>query len=237
MKVGVKIPQFVRSFGRIKSRKLSDNKRNLLVDLLPKYQIKDSSFTATSQKTYLEIGFGFGDFLFKNAKNNPEILFIGCEPHINGVVNLLAKLQDDPLPNLKIFVGDNRLLLSKIHGKIFDKIYIIFPDPWPKLKHHKRRLINADFLQLLHSVTKDFGQLIIATDDNGYKEWILAEYLRSDLWQWQVKSKADWQNFPNDWVKTKYQIKAEIVGRENIYLKFMPKLLFNNIEIELTQQQ
>ena len=217
MKTNTKRPKFVRSFGRIKSRTLSNNKKDLLENLLPQYQIINSENIPQSQKIYLEIGFGFGDFLFENAKNNPDILFIGCEPHLNGVINLLAKLQETPLTNIKIFVGDNRLLLSTICHKIFDKIYILFPDPWPKSKHHKRRLINAEFLQLLHSKIKDDGKLIIATDDNSYKQWIFAEYFRSGLWKWQANSKADWQNFPDDWKKTKYQIKAEAAGRENIY--------------------
>ena len=229
MKTDIKRPQFVRSFGRIKSRTLSDNKKDLLSNLLPKYQINDLRSASQSQKIYLEIGFGFGDFLFENAKNNPEILFVGCEPHINGIVNLLAKLQKKPLKNIRIFVGDNRLLLSTISDKIFDKIHILFPDPWPKTKHHKRRLINIEFLQLLHSKIKADGQLIIATDDDNYKKWIFAEYFRSGLWQWQAESKADWQNFPDNWIKTKYQLKAEIAGRENIYLEFAPKLLQNCI--------
>jgi tRNA (guanine-N7-)-methyltransferase len=228
MKENISIPQFVRSFGRIKSRTLSNNKKDLLANLLPKYQINNSASILQSPKIYLEIGFGFGDFLFENAKNNPEILFIGCEPHINGVVNLLAKLQKEPLENIKIFVGDNRLLLSTISKKIFDKIYILFPDPWPKTKHNKRRLINIDFFQLLHSKIKNTGKLIVATDDNSYKKWILAEYFRSDLWQWHAKSKVDWQNFPNSWIKTKYQIKAEVSGRENIYLEFIPNSIFKN---------
>ena len=225
MKRIIEIPKFVRSFGRIKTRKLSHNKKDLLANSLPKYQIGGSSIFELHNyqgKIYLEIGFGFGDFLFENAKNNPDVLFIGCEPHLNGVVNLLAKLENEPLKNVRIFVGDNRVLLDQIADRIFDKVYILFPDPWPKSKHHKRRLIDAQFLQLLHNKIKLNAELIIATDDNGYKKWIMVEYFKSSLWSWQANGRDDWQIFPTNWVKTKYQKKAELVGRENVFLRFIP---------------
>jgi tRNA (guanine-N7-)-methyltransferase len=217
-----KQPQFVRSFGRVRARKLSIHKKDLFSNLLLKYKIDESEIAdlkSNEQQTYLEIGFGFGDFLFENAKNNPNILFIGCEPHVNGVVNLLSKLEDCPLDNVRLFVGDSRILLEKSE-QIFDKVYILNPDPWPKAKHYKRRLINVEFLELLHSKIKADSPLIIATDDNSYKKWIMAEYFRSGLWKWLAKSKSDWQNFPDNWVQTKYQKKAVIAGRENVFLEF-----------------
>jgi tRNA (guanine-N7-)-methyltransferase len=175
------------------------------------------------QKIYLEIGFGFGDFLFETAKNNPDILFIGCEPHVNGVVNLLSKLEIEPLDNIKIYVGDSRILLKSASNQLFDKIYILNPDPWPKAKHFKRRLVNVEILELLHSKIKPSEKLIIATDSDSYKSWIMSQYFASGLWQWTANSKADWEVFPDDWVKTKYQKKAEIAGRTNVYLEFLAK--------------
>lgn len=215
--------KFIRSFGRIKSRKLSDHKKSLLQDLLPKYKIDDSlniSWIPAFTGITLEIGFGFGDFLFENAKNNPDILFIGCEPHLNGVVNLLAKLETYPLTNIKLFVGDSRLLLEQIPNQTFSTIYILNPDPWPKAKHYKRRLINVDFLEFIKSKTKYNAELIITTDDDGYKKWIMAEIFKNGLWDWQASSKADWKTFPANWTQTKYQKKAEIAGRENVFLQF-----------------
>jgi tRNA (guanine-N7-)-methyltransferase len=220
-----KQPKFVRSFGRVRTRKLSIHKKDLFSNTLLQYKIEESEIPNLANdkgSIHLEIGFGFGDFLFENAKNNPDILFIGCEPHINGVVNLLAKLELHPLKNVKIFVGDSRIFLEH-SAQIFDKIYILNPDPWPKAKHYKRRLINAEFFELLHSRLKPNSPLVIATDDNGYKRWIMAEQFRSGLWQWLARSKSDWKNFPHDWVQTKYQRKAEIAGRENVFLEFRPQ--------------
>ncbi len=223
--------QFVRSFGRVRTRKLSIRKKDLFSNLLVKYQIddfKDKFSNQNFKKIILEIGFGFGDFLFENAKNNPDALFIGCEPHINGVVNLLSKLEDHPLENVKLFVGDSRIFLENIPEQTFHKIYILNPDPWPKTKHYKRRLINNEFFGLLNEKIKFDGRLIIATDSSTYQEWIMAEYFQSGLWKWLANSKADWKTFPIDWVKTKYQQKAEIAGRENIFLEFIPLLSHQN---------
>lgn len=204
--------RLIRSFGRIKSRKLSDQKHHLLNDKLPNYEIKN--FVSEAEKNYLEIGFGFGDFLFEHAKNNPKTFHFACEPHINGVVYLLAKLEKDPLENLKISREDVRILLQNFPDKFFDEIYILFPDPWPKSKHFKRRLIDKKFLdEILSPKMKNNGSLVIATDHDSYKTWILSEILRSKKFFWNAQSKKDWKIFPTDWTETKYQKKAYAEGR------------------------
>lgn len=206
--------RLIRSFGRIKSRKLSDHKNFLLENLLPKYQFTSLTPYPLPLTHTLEIGFGFGDFFFEKAKNNPDKFFFGCEPHLNGVVNLLAKLEQEPLKNIAISLQDSRLLLQNFAPKFFDQIYILFPDPWPKAKHFKRRLLTQKFFdEILAPKMKDGARLTIATDHDSYKTWILAEILRSKKLFWDAKSKADWQIFPSDWTKTKYQKKAEAEGR------------------------
>lgn len=212
---GNKDSQRIRSFGRIKSRKLSGHKDDLLNNLLPNYEI--NNFNVSASKTCLEIGFGFGDFLFEKAKKNPNTLFFGSEPYLNGTVNLLAKLEEEPLQNLKISREDVRDLLNKFESKYFDEVFILFPDPWPKSRHFKRRLISAEFLdKILSPKMKNGAKLVIATDHDSYKTWILAEILRSEKFSWQVESKKDWQIFPDDWVETKYQKKAVLEGREPV---------------------
>lgn len=208
--------RLIRSFGRIKSRKLSDHKNDLLKDLLPTYQ-SSSTQTLSGVKTILEIGFGFGDFLFEKAQKNPKDFFFGFEPHLNGVVNLLAKLEVEPLSNLRISTNDVRPALADFPDKFFDQIFILFPDPWPKSKHFKRRLINQEFLDLiLAPKIKSAGKLTIATDHDSYKTWILAEVARSKKFSWDANSKKDWQIFPTDWTVTKYQKKAAREGRTSV---------------------
>ncbi len=207
--------RIIRSFGRIKSRKLSDHKNSLLSDLPKNYAITDCDFT--SQNNCLEIGFGFGDFTFEKAKQNPQTLFFGSEPHLNGVVNLLSKLEKEPLSNLRISTQDVRLLLAQFPDNFFDQIFILFPDPWPKVKHFKRRLINQEFLdQILSPKMRNGAKLTIATDHDSYKTWILCEISKSQKFNWLANAKQDWQIFPPDWVVTKYQKKAEREGRTSV---------------------
>jgi len=207
--------RLIRSFGRIKSRKLSDHKNHLLTNFLPRFQVE--KIAKTDKKNILEIGFGFGDFLFEKAKNNPEINFFGFEPHLNGVVNLLAKLEKEELQNIKISTQDVRSALENFSDNFFDEIYILFPDPWPKVKHFKRRLINQYFLdEILASKIKNNAKLTIATDHDSYKIWILDSLLNSQKFSWKARSKQDWQVFPDDWTITKYQKKAALEGRVSV---------------------
>jgi len=211
--------RLIRSYGRTKSRKLSDHKNKLLKNSFHQYAISDDDFSLNnSYKKYsFEIGFGFGDFLFEKAASTPDQLFFGCEPHLNGVVNILAKLENNPIKNIKISRNDAREILQKFSDGFFDEIYILFPDPWPKAKHFKRRLIDVDFLDnLLAKKIKSGGKLIIATDHASYKTWILSEALKSQKFTWSATSKKDWQIFPADWIETKYQKKAEIEGRVSV---------------------
>ncbi|MBL6664431.1 MAG: tRNA (guanosine(46)-N7)-methyltransferase TrmB [Rickettsiales bacterium] len=210
--------KLIRSFGRIKSRKLSDRKNNLYDNLLPSYKI-DFSNLQSDKKNILEIGFGFGDFSYATASNNPDSNFYGFEPHINGVVNLLQFLEKNPLQNIKISDDDVRQNLDKFPNNFFDQIYILFPDPWPKFKHYKRRLINVEFLdKILAPKMKKDSKLIIATDHDSYKRWIFSQILLSKKFRWLAKSKSNWQNFPKDWTFTKYQKKAQREGRVSIII-------------------
>jgi tRNA (guanine-N7-)-methyltransferase len=208
--------RLIRSFGRIKSRKLSDHKNHLLEDLLPIYEKAHNQ----NSLNILEIGFGFGDFLFEKAKNNSDKNFFGFEPHLNGVVNLLGKLEKEPLKNIQIATKDVRPALEEFSDNFFDEVYILFPDPWPKFKHFKRRLINKNFLdEVLAPKVRMSSRLTIATDHDSYKIWILKELLESKKFSWLAKSKNDWQIFPNDWTVTKYQKKAAQEGRTSIIIK------------------
>jgi len=210
--------RLIRSFGRIKSRKLSTHKNSLLEDFLPQFEVKNFD---KNKKNILEIGFGFGDFLFEKASKNPDVNFFGFEPHLNGVVNLLAKMEDAPLKNLQISTQDVRPSLEKFPDKFFDEIFILFPDPWPKAKHFKRRLLTKEFFdETISPKMKDGGKLVIATDHDSYKIWILAESAKSEKFSWNAESKKDWQVFPDDWVETKYQKKAQREGRVSVIFNF-----------------
>lgn len=212
--------KLIRSFGRVKSRKLSIHKNFILENLYESYEIKNIDSTIT--KNFLEIGFGFGDFIFHNAQRNPDINFYGSEPHLNGIVNLLGMLAKEPLKNLKITNKDIRIFVNNFPDNFFEKIFILFPDPWPKYKHFKRRLIDKTFLdQILFPKLKNNGKIIIVTDHDSYKTWILSHVLQSVKFKWTATSKTAWKTFPEDWIITKYQKKAIIEGRESILIEIV----------------
>ena len=164
------LPSFVQRKGRITKYQ----EKNLLS--LPDYEI--SSFLEIQKaknnfkKVILEIGFGNGENVFKFANNNKENLYIGSEVYMAGIGPLLGGVIANDLNNLKIVTDDIRLLLDEVKEPIFDHVVIICPDPWPKLKHHKRRMLNGDFLNLIHKTIKDDGHLFMSTDWENYAESI-----------------------------------------------------------------
>ena len=214
----------IRSFGRIKSRKLSSSKNNRLINLYPKYQLNKASYNKISpkyKKINIEIGFGDGDFIYNMAKNNSQELFIGFEPYINGFVSLLSKLQNNNLPNILLFNGDFREKFQEIKDLQIKcaKIFILFPDPWPKAKHYKRRLINAKFLDdYINPILSPIGQLVVSTDHDSLKLWVLWSINISKNFHWQAHYPDDWLNFPHYWCKTKYQQKAKNEERSSIFI-------------------
>ena len=228
MPTSLKETHLIRSFGRVKSRKLGILQLDLLENSLPKYEITldqvnsgDFQQFLTAKKLFLEIGFGFGDFTFELAKRNHDTNVIAGETHLNGIINLLKKLEDEPQSNIKIFKSDIRTLLLTLPPEIFDEIYILFPDPWPKAKHYKRRLIQDDFIEVLGKKIKPSGKLVITTDHDSYKCWILSIMAKRNDFIWTANSQLDWQNFPENWTVTKYQKKALKEGRIPVYLEFL----------------
>ena len=164
------LPSFVQRKGRI----TKSQEKNLLS--LPDYEISSYSEIQKAknnfEKVILEIGFGNGENVFKFANNNRENLYIASEVYMSGIGQLLGDVINNDLNNVKIVTGDIRLLLEDATKPIFDHVVIICPDPWPKLKHHKRRMLNTDFLDLMHKTIKDDGHLFMSTDWKNYAESI-----------------------------------------------------------------
>ena len=122
---------------------------------------------------------------------------------------------------LRLYIGDARDLLEQLPDALFDRIFILFPDPWPKRRHHKRRLIQAATLDLLARVLKDGGELRFATDDAGYLAWALERFCDHPALAWQVSGPADWRRRPDDWPATRYEEKALRAGRRAAYLRLL----------------
>jgi tRNA (guanine-N7-)-methyltransferase len=204
----------IKSFGRRLGKSLSNLQKDLLTTLLPKITLDlsasdiinvESLFSPKTKEYVLEIGFGTGEHVAAQAKQNPQIGYIGCEPYINGVACLLKEVKDYNLENIRIWQDDALLLLKKIQNEIFSQVYVLFPDPWPKTRHYKRRIIQKDFLDVIYSKLKINGELIIATDHNDYKNWI--EHELNNYPGFTIAS----SNY-KPIVKTKYYKKAEALG-------------------------
>lgn len=232
-------------FGRRKGRTIHKTKQTLIEKFLPKIAIEATSdldvnqlFDFKPEKLMLEIGFGNGEHLAGQAKNNPNYGFIGVEVFQNGVANLLnlitgikegVNLPDDFVleegrsDNVRVFSDDVRLLFKYIPDSSFDKIFLLFPDPWPKKKHASRRFVNPDNLKELARILKKGGILRVATDHKVYKSWALRKICADDNFVWTAKCSNDWRNPPADHVETKYQRKAIAEGRKPVFLDFMRK--------------
>jgi tRNA (guanine-N7-)-methyltransferase len=191
-----------KSFARRISRALRDTQKRLLKDHLGNYEYREKH---SYEKVMLEIGFGNGEHLEYFAQNNPHVLCIGAEPYLNGVATLLGKLVQNPCQNIRIHADDVHLLLEKESHLKLDYLYIICPDPWPKRKQMRRRLINQDFLLNIGSKMKMGGEMNIVTDHLGYAKWIL-EYLKCCGY---VESENDLDSYiASDFLITKYQQKG-----------------------------
>jgi tRNA (guanine-N7-)-methyltransferase len=213
----------IRSFGRINGRGASKINGDFLQGKLGKYLVKFDDIVDFNKimnndlQNYFEIGFGYGESIAERAKNTPNINFIGCETYTKGIANLLDLIEKYNLKNIRIFNGDARLLLENISNNTIDKMFILFPDPWPKKKQNKRRIINEDFLKLVSGKIKTGGELFFASDIEDYIEWTLEiakKYKGFSLLEEQL-TPPDW------WIVTKYQEKAIGEGRAARFLKII----------------
>ena len=175
------LPSFVKRKGRI-TRKQTHSLRSLSEFSVKNIQeIEDLS--KQFDKCYLEIGFGNAENIIFQATNNPSYLFIGSEVYMSGIGTLVSGLKENKINNVKIFSDDIRLLLDQSPKKIFDSVIIICPDPWPKEKHHKRRLINESFLKMIHDFMKDDSNIYISTDWENYAESISELFVKNKLFK------------------------------------------------------
>ncbi|MCL2505493.1 MAG: tRNA (guanosine(46)-N7)-methyltransferase TrmB [Alphaproteobacteria bacterium] len=206
-------------FGRRKGRPLRKRKENLLQEMLPEKLIVLEKIASLleNKRVWLEIGFGNGEHLAELAAKNPEVLFIGCEPFINGIAGLLALIEKNNLNNIYIFNEDARLLLRALPDNSIEKCFILFADPWPKARHAKRRFICKSTLELLHRVMLDKGVLQTASDHPVLIEWIKEQFSLSPFFEEVYSGYTE----PKDWCETKYQRKALAAGRACFYMNHL----------------
>ena len=223
----------LRSFGRLKARKFTHRQELLVNRVLPTWhveitQLKSSGFInaigGRNTEVWLEIGFGGGEHLIWQASQNPQIRFIGCDPFLNGVVKILDFIECHDRDNIRLHCGDARLILRHIPPQSLSRIFVLFPDPWPKRKHNKRRLLNTTTLKLIANSMRPGAELRVATDISDYARTILiaAHEVRELLWT--TFRPEDWRTRPVDWPETRYERKAINAGRICYYFCFKKNL-------------
>ncbi|MWD28102.1 tRNA (guanosine(46)-N7)-methyltransferase TrmB [Aquicoccus sp. SCR17] len=168
---------------------------------------------------WLEIGFGGGEHLVHQARNNPDIGLIGCEPYINGVAMLLGKIREAGVDNLRVHPGDVRDLFDVLPEASVARAFLLYPDPWPKKRHHRRRFVTPEHLEPLARVMRPGAILRVATDIPDYVRQTL-EQVPAHGFDWLAERPADWREPWNDWLSTRYEQKALREGRVPHYLTF-----------------
>ena len=205
-------PPTIRTFGRIKSRAIKPRQAALLETLLPKIAMPREPFdprdlAPNAAQVWLEIGFGGGEHLAAQAARRPDVLLLGAEPFVNGVASALRHIDELELENVRLHAGDARELMALLPAGSLDRLFLLFPDPWPKTRHHKRRLVGPDFIEAAARILKGGGRLRFATDWADYANWTLARFLKSDTFDWTAQSADDWRRTPADHITTRYEEK------------------------------
>ncbi|EAR50297.1 tRNA (guanine-N(7)-)-methyltransferase [Oceanicola granulosus HTCC2516] len=169
--------------------------------------------------TWLEIGFGGGEHMVHQAAGNPDVGLIGCEPYINGVAMLLGKIRASGVDNLRVHPGDVRDLFDVLPDASIARAFLLYPDPWPKTRHHRRRFVTPEFLAPLARVLRPGATFRVATDIPDYVRQALEQVPRHGF-AWEAERADDWRRPWGDWISTRYEQKALREGRVPHYLTF-----------------
>ena len=219
----------LRSYGRRRARAPSGRQQALWREVLPRVAVPDDAaaladvralFTPPVREVWLEIGFGGGEHLVWQAKAHADVGLIGCEPFEDGVIKLVGAIEREGLANVRVCAGDARPLLRRLPEASLGRVFILFPDPWPKKRHHKRRIVSAATLAEVARVLRPGGELRIATDVGEYASVILDVAQRSPLLRWTAQGPQDWRQRPPDWPQTRYEAKAVAAGRRCCFFRF-----------------
>jgi tRNA (guanine-N7-)-methyltransferase len=214
----------LRSYGRLKTRTLKPRQAVLMESLLPGLRPPTGPFDPRAlmpaAEVWLEIGFGGGEHLAAQATRNPRTGIIGAEPFVNGVVKLLRAVDDGALRNVRVWDEDATALLAALPDASLTRVYLLYPDPWPKRRQRKRRFVSDASLAEIARVLKPGGLFRFASDIDDYAGWTLVRAARCPQLAWTAEAARDWTRAWADWPGTRYEAKALAAGRPPSYLEF-----------------
>ncbi len=219
-------------YGRLKGKSLKKSQKQYLDEDLaalspgavgwgenPDRDPIDTNALFDDRSVWLEIGFGGGEHMVHQAASNPDVGVIGAEPYINGVAMLLGKIRRAGVSNLRVHPGDARDLMDVLPNGSISRSFLLYPDPWPKKRHHRRRFVTPEHLEPLHRVMQQGAILRVATDIPDYVRQTLEEVPKAGF-EWLAERPADWREPWDDWISTRYEQKALREGRVPHYLTF-----------------
>lgn len=216
-------------FGRRKGKALRPHQAELMETLLPRLAVDPKApkpanlaglFPRPVADVTLEIGFGGGEHLIHCASEAPDTGFIGVEPFVNGMAKALAAIEKAGLDNVRLYHDDAIDLLDWLPDASIDRAYLLYPDPWPKKRHWKRRFVGADNLDRLARVLKPGCEFRFASDIDTYVDWTLRHLRAHPAFEWTAERAADWREPWQGWQSTRYEAKAIREGRRGTYLTF-----------------
>lgn len=215
-------------YGRSKGKALRAAQAGRIGDLLPRVAIDierlgadpAAQFAHGPQELVLEIGFGGGEHLAAQARLHPERGYFGVEPFLNGVAKLLGEIEADGLDNIRLLRGDARDVLAALPDSCLAGVFLLYPDPWPKRRQRKRRIVDMAFLGEVARVLRPGGELRFATDIDDYAGWMLARIAAQDKLVWLGERADDWRRPWAGWHRTRYEEKALREGRVPAYFRF-----------------
>ncbi|MDB5480945.1 MAG: tRNA ((46)-N7)-methyltransferase TrmB [Caulobacteraceae bacterium] len=202
----------LRTFGRIRSRAIKPRQAALMTTLLPTISVPEGpldprNLMPEASEVWLEIGFGGGEHMAALAARRPDVLILGAEPFLNGVASALRHIEAGGLNNVRLWTGDARDLMAAMPDASLGRLFILFPDPWPKARHVKRRLIQPAFAVEAARLMKPGGRVRFATDWAEYADQALVVFGRSPHFHWLARRADDWRRPPADHVATRYEEK------------------------------
>lgn len=215
-----------RLYGRRQNHALRAGQEGLLEALLPAIAVPESGpvdatrLFGDARPLHFEIGFGAGEHLAARAAFMPDHGFIGCEPFLNGVVGALGHVRDGALANVRLHMGNALDVLERVPDGALAYVYLLHPDPWPKARHAKRRMVNDGPLDLIAAKLMPGGEFRLGTDDPTYCRWAMMVMNHRRDFTWLAQAPADFLVRPADWPETRYEAKARRKGHEVWYFRY-----------------
>lgn len=216
-----------RLYGRRQGHKLRLGQAALVEDLLPRVSVPETGpldsqvLFGDDRPVEIEIGFGAGEHLAGQATARTQHGFVGCEPFLNGVVGALNHVRDGDLANVRLHMGDALEVIERFPDASLERVYLLHPDPWPKARHAKRRMMNHGPMDLIAAKLRPGGEFRLGTDDPTYCRWAMMVMDQRRDFDWQARTAADFLTRPADWPETRYERKARRQGHEVWYFRYV----------------